>query len=404
MNAAEQDSSRLRRDAPGLEDGRSSATSHRLDVHEVGTQALADGQSPGSTIPPKAKRTKLETAVLMTSLCLAVFFAALDVTIVTIALPKTSNHFHSTEGYKWVGSSFLLAAAVVAPSWGKFSDIWGRKPALLTAIAVFFIGSVLCGAAVGLPMLLCGRAQVLWHITPLLAGLKAIDWLGSVNLIGGILMFLMGLEFGGTLHPWKRPAASFAAFMSVAIIDAGVYVKRTGRYLDCIRFGAALLVLGSALQYNLPYSRYWPKVILYQLSNVSAQDNGAATASSALVRNIASAIGVVVGSVIFANRMDAQQHTIVDALGAAMAEQFSGTNAQANLVHISGLDSAQRDVVRKAFWASIRDIWVITACLAVGALLASIIIKRNELERFHVEVKTGLAGEEKRRRVMLENG
>lgn len=76
----------------------------------------------------------------------------------TTALPAISNHFHSTEGYTWVGSAFLLAAAVGAPSWGKFSDIWGRKPALLTAIAIFFIGSVLCGAAVSLSMLLTGRA------------------------------------------------------------------------------------------------------------------------------------------------------------------------------------------------------------------------------------------------------
>jgi hypothetical protein len=39
--------------------------------------------------------------------------------------------------------------------------------------------------------------------TPLLAGLKAIDWIGSVTVVGGTVMFLLGLEFGGVSHPWS---------------------------------------------------------------------------------------------------------------------------------------------------------------------------------------------------------
>jgi MFS family permease len=52
----------------------------------------------------------------------------------------------------------MLAAAVVAPSWGKFSDIWGRKVILLIATATFFLGSALSGAAVSMSMLIVGRA------------------------------------------------------------------------------------------------------------------------------------------------------------------------------------------------------------------------------------------------------
>ncbi len=88
----------------------------------------------------------------------AVFLAALDITIVSTALPTISDYFQSTSGYTWVGSAFLLAAAVVAPSWGKFSDIWGRKAILLIATGIFFLGSALCGASVSLSMLLVGRS------------------------------------------------------------------------------------------------------------------------------------------------------------------------------------------------------------------------------------------------------
>ncbi|KAF7918228.1 uncharacterized protein EAE98_009840 [Botrytis deweyae] len=39
--------------------------------------------------------------------------------------------------------------------------------------------------------------------TPLVAGLKAIDWIGSILIVGATLMFLLGLDFGGVTHPWK---------------------------------------------------------------------------------------------------------------------------------------------------------------------------------------------------------
>ena len=39
--------------------------------------------------------------------------------------------------------------------------------------------------------------------TPIWAGLKAIDWLGCIFIVGGTVMFLLGLEFGGITYPWN---------------------------------------------------------------------------------------------------------------------------------------------------------------------------------------------------------
>lgn len=88
---------------------------------------------------------------------MSVFLAALDMTIVTTALPTISDYFHSASGYIWIGSAFMLAAAASTPNWGKLSDIWGRKLILLIASTVFFLGCALCGAAVSLSMLIVGR-------------------------------------------------------------------------------------------------------------------------------------------------------------------------------------------------------------------------------------------------------
>jgi MFS family permease len=120
----------------------------------------------------------LENVTADTSFQSAVFLAALDITIVSTALPTISQEFQSTQGYTWIGSAFLLAAAVVAPSWGKLSDIWGRKSILQITIAVFFLGSVLSATAVSLSMLIVGRT---------IQGLGAGGLLALVNIVVGDL-------------------------------------------------------------------------------------------------------------------------------------------------------------------------------------------------------------------------
>ncbi|EFW18666.1 hypothetical protein D8B26_005494 [Coccidioides posadasii str. Silveira] len=49
--------------------------------------------------------------------------------------------------------------------------------------------------------------------TPLFAGLRAIDWLGSLTIVGGTVMFLLGLEYGGVWLPWASvPVVCLIAF------------------------------------------------------------------------------------------------------------------------------------------------------------------------------------------------
>lgn len=99
-----------------------------------------------------------QIAVIMLSLCIALFLAALDMTIVTTALPAIAGSFQaSTSEYTWVGSAYLLANAASVPLWGKLSDIWGRKPVILLANVVFLVGSLLCAVSVSITMLIWSR-------------------------------------------------------------------------------------------------------------------------------------------------------------------------------------------------------------------------------------------------------
>ena len=89
---------------------------------------------------------------------MAVFLAALDQTIITTALPTIARELSASEAdYVWVGSTYLLAGAAAMPSWGKISDIFGRKPIILLANFLFSIGSLICALSIDVGMLQGGR-------------------------------------------------------------------------------------------------------------------------------------------------------------------------------------------------------------------------------------------------------
>jgi MFS family permease len=61
------------------------------------------------------------------------------------------------KGFSWIGSAYLLAGAASEPIWAKVSDIFGRRPILMLANAVFLGGSVLCAVSKHIVILLAGR-------------------------------------------------------------------------------------------------------------------------------------------------------------------------------------------------------------------------------------------------------
>jgi hypothetical protein len=115
-------------------------------------------QAHGAQNDEPPQRSKLKITLIMFSLAVAVLLVALDITIVTTALPTISAEFNSASGYTWVGSAYLIAQSAATPIWGKVSDIFGRKPILLVTNAIFFVGSLLAGVAVNIDMLIAARA------------------------------------------------------------------------------------------------------------------------------------------------------------------------------------------------------------------------------------------------------
>ncbi|KAI8951889.1 multidrug resistance protein fnx1 [Xylaria longipes] len=107
---------------------------------------------------PQGGRSGLEMAAIMVALCAALFLAALDTTIVTTAIPTIVGEFNAPSGYTWVGAAYTLASSATVPSWGKVSDIWGRKPVLLVAVGIFWIGSLIAALSKNIGQLIAARA------------------------------------------------------------------------------------------------------------------------------------------------------------------------------------------------------------------------------------------------------
>ncbi|KAI0475411.1 major facilitator superfamily transporter [Xylariaceae sp. FL0804] len=220
---------------------------------------------------------------VMFSMCLALFLAALDITIVATALPTITRTLDaSAADYAWIGSGYTLASTASGPAWARLSAFLGRKPLLVAASGVFAAGSlasalarspgalvggrvlqglggggntVLVSVAIGDLFPLRDRAKyygltgLVWAVAagvgPILGGvftqtiswrwcfwinlpldgiaivvllfalklprprvslrdgLRSLDWVGSVTIIGGTICFLYGLESGsGGLHAW----------------------------------------------------------------------------------------------------------------------------------------------------------------------------------------------------------
>jgi EmrB/QacA subfamily drug resistance transporter len=104
--------------------------------------------------PPETPRL----AVIFGALVLGMLLGALDVNIVSTALPTITIELGGLEYISWVVTAYLLASTATTPLWGKLGDQFGRKRVYQLNIVLFLLGSVLCGMAQNMGQLIAFRA------------------------------------------------------------------------------------------------------------------------------------------------------------------------------------------------------------------------------------------------------
>jgi len=93
------------------------------------------------------------------SVCAGVFMLLLDVTIVTVAQPAIQSGLHAGfSDIQWVLDAYALTLASLLLTSGVLADRYGRKRLFATGLAVFTLGSLLCGLAQDPLMLILSRS------------------------------------------------------------------------------------------------------------------------------------------------------------------------------------------------------------------------------------------------------
>ncbi len=92
-------------------------------------------------------RSSSPTQVVLATVgvALALLLAALDQTIVGVAMPRIVAQLHGLSYYAWVTTAYLITSTALVPVAGKLGDMFGRKPFLLVGMIGFIAASALCG-------------------------------------------------------------------------------------------------------------------------------------------------------------------------------------------------------------------------------------------------------------------
>lgn len=102
---------------------------------------------------PRTSRPLVVAALMM-----SLFMAAMEVTVVSTAMPTVIADLGGLELYAWVFTAYMLSSTVTVPIHGKLADLYGRKPVMLVGIVVFLLGSIASGQARTMTELIAFRA------------------------------------------------------------------------------------------------------------------------------------------------------------------------------------------------------------------------------------------------------
>ncbi|KAI9290915.1 MFS general substrate transporter [Neoconidiobolus thromboides FSU 785] len=288
--------------------------------------------------------SKSKIVLILVSLILSILIAAIDETIVATALGAITKEFNSGGEVTWIAVAYLLTMTAFQPLYGKFSDLFGRKYCLLFSLALFLVGSIVCGTATNLLVLivfrglsgisagglmaltfiivsdiipiedrsiylslLSGTFALSYVIGPLLGGvfvdyvnwrwifyinipivavavaliifilpnhktednikdtLKRIDIFGTLTLVIGIILLVLGLNWGGKEYPWSSPQVIVCLILGLIVLALFVLIEKKYAIepvipskmftLNAILLNLCGLMLGFSM---VVYMYYWP--------------------------------------------------------------------------------------------------------------------------------------------------
>ena len=106
-------------------------------------------------LPKPLSKPRRLFSLLLALVALGTFMTALDASIVNISLPSIARTFRMPIGgaVQWVIIAYLVVIAATLLTFGRLSDLVGRKRVWMAGLAIFTLGSIFCGAAAFMPII-----------------------------------------------------------------------------------------------------------------------------------------------------------------------------------------------------------------------------------------------------------
>jgi len=232
--------------------------------------------------------------LIFSLVAVGIFMSTLDGSIVNIALPTIMNDFHSSlDVIKWVMMVYLLTVSSLLLSFGRLSDIRGRRWVYSRGLFVFSVGSLFCGMAQNAVWLIAARsfqgmgAAMVMACTPALVSDafpvsergKAMGMLGAVvasgltlgPALGGIIIHFFSWQ---TIFYINIPIGMATAVIADRVLRRGKFDMGRGESFDWRGTLLTMLCLGPFL-FAVTHGYKWgytsaPILVLTGVSVLSA--------------------------------------------------------------------------------------------------------------------------------------
>jgi EmrB/QacA subfamily drug resistance transporter len=203
-----------------------------------------------------------ERGPILAAVMLATALVAIDSTIIATAVPSIVRDIGGFAEFPWLFSIYLLAQAVSVPVYGKLSDLFGRKPVVLWGIGLFLIGSIMCGVAWSMAVLIAfrvvqglGAGAIMPTTITIVGDLYSVEERakvqGYIASVWGVSS-VVGPTLGGVFSEYVSWRWIFFINIPLCLLAGGVIMRafneRVERSRPSIDYrGAALLTTGLTL-------------------------------------------------------------------------------------------------------------------------------------------------------------
>ncbi|WP_320537586.1 MFS transporter [Pseudarthrobacter sp. IC2-21] len=329
------------------------------------------------------------------------FFVCVPLAVVALILLQLTlkiQHVRRPAKIDWLGSILLTSGVSLLLIWVSFAG----NPAYYDWVS-WQSAAMVGGGLVLLALLVLVESKVEQPIIPLKIiseRTTALAILASVAV--GIAMFGSTTFLGQYFQVARGATPTEAGLLTLPMIAgnltgsvvSGLLISRTGKWKGYLIGGSILLIGGLGLAGTMDHTtELWQagiftailgvglgmlmqNLVLAVQNTVRASDIGTASASVAFFRSVGGAIGVAVLGAVLSNRVT---QLATEGLAAA-GIPVTGGSAGASL-DLVDMPAPVREIMRAAYGDATAEVFLISAVVAVVALISVLFIKERPLRR-----------------------